>query len=152
MIFPLLLALSVFFSPKGGCEQAVIDAVKSAKTTVLVQAYTFTSQPIAAALIADKLRGVDVRVILDKNWQTQSAKVEFALIAAGVPVLIDSKHSIAHNKVVVIDNYTVVTGSFNFTWQAEHSNAENLLIVNSKALGAKYAANWQVHAAHSNPP
>jgi phosphatidylserine/phosphatidylglycerophosphate/cardiolipin synthase-like enzyme len=52
---------------------------------------------------------------------------------------------------MVIDGQTVITGSFNFTKAAEESNAENLLVIRSSDLAAKYTANWQAHAAHSDP-
>lgn len=66
-----------------------------------------------------------------------------------MPVLIGEKHKIAHNKVMIMDGEMVVMGSFNFTKSAEEGNAENLLIIHSKELAAKYAANWQAHANHS---
>ena len=65
-----------------------------------------------------------------------------------MPVQIDDKHQIAHNKIMIIDGETVITGSFNFTKSAEEHNAENLLVIRSKELAAKYAANWQAHAKH----
>jgi phosphatidylserine/phosphatidylglycerophosphate/cardiolipin synthase-like enzyme len=64
-------------------------------------------------------------------------------------VKIDSVHAIAHNKVIVIDGETVITGSFNFTKAAEENNAENLLIINDKKLAEQYIKNWQKHAQHS---
>ena len=66
-----------------------------------------------------------------------------------IPTLIDAKHAIAHNKVMVIDEETVITGSFNFSKAAEQENAENLLIIHDRALAAKYLENWKAHAAHS---
>ena len=50
---------------------------------------------------------------------------------------------------MIIDGKTVITGSFNFTKSAEENNAENLLIIHSRDLADKYAANWQAHADHS---
>jgi phosphatidylserine/phosphatidylglycerophosphate/cardiolipin synthase-like enzyme len=61
------------------------------------------------------------------------------------------KNAIAHNKIMVIDGQTVITGSFNFTKAAEENNAENLLVIRSPELAATYAANWQVHADHPDP-
>jgi len=58
-------------------------------------------------------------------------------------------YAIAHNKVMVIDGSTVITGSFNFTKAAEESNAENLLIIHGQELSKKYADNWREHAGHS---
>ncbi len=64
--------------------------------------------------------------------------------------MIDGQHAIAHSKVIVIDNEVVITGSFNFTRAAEQQNSENLLLIHDPALAARYAENWQTHAAHSS--
>ena len=62
--------IQIYFSPKGGCTEAVVDALSKAKSTVLVQAYSFTSAPIAKALTDAHRRGVKIQVILDKSNQT----------------------------------------------------------------------------------
>jgi len=144
-------AWSVAFSPYGGCTELAVDTLAAAKTEVLVQAYSFTSVPIAQALIAANNRGVKVEVILDKSQRTERYSEADFLAHAGIPVSIDAVHSIAHNKVMVIDNETVITGSFNFTRAAEEHNAENLLVLHDKELAARYKSNWQKHRAHSEP-
>jgi phosphatidylserine/phosphatidylglycerophosphate/cardiolipin synthase-like enzyme len=141
--------VNVYFSPHGGCTEAVVAEIGRAKTSVLVQAYSFTSAPIAKAIVDAHQRGVEVKVILDESQETEKYSEADFLIHAGVPTRIDAKHAIAHNKIMVIDGQTVITGSFNFTKQAETSNAENLLILRDAPLAAKYAANWQSHALHS---
>ena len=140
---------SVYFSPKGGCTEAAVSAIAGAKRSVLVQAYSFTSAPIAEALANAHKRGVNVQVILDKSNLHEEYSAADSLIQAGIPTWIDSAHAIAHNKVMVIDGETVITGSFNFTKAAEEHNAENLLIVHDAKLAARYVENWQAHAAHS---
>lgn len=140
---------TVCFTPGGDCTQVIVDQLAAAKREVLVQAYSFTSPPIAQALVSAKRRGVDVRVILDKSQRTEKYSGADFLAHGGVPVLIDAKHAIAHNKVMVIDGVKVITGSFNFTKSAQERNAENLLVLGDKALAARYAANWRAHAAHS---
>jgi phosphatidylserine/phosphatidylglycerophosphate/cardiolipin synthase-like enzyme len=70
-------------------------------------------------------------------------------VNSGIPTQIDSRHAIAHNKVMIIDGETVIPGSFNFTKAAEEKNAENLLIIRDKALARRYLDNWQEHAGHS---
>ncbi len=115
-------------------------------------AYSFTSKPIAEALIEAHDRGVDVQAVLDKSDTAGSSAPVAALLAgADIPVLIDSKHAIAHNKVMIIDGQVVLTGSFNFTNAAEHANAENLLCLRDSALATIYARNWSAHASHSDP-
>jgi phosphatidylserine/phosphatidylglycerophosphate/cardiolipin synthase-like enzyme len=143
--------IEVWFSPKGGCTEAVVKELNAAKSSVLVQAYSFTSTPIAKALLEAHKRGVKVEVVLDKSQRTEKYSEADFLVNVGIPVRIDAQHAIAHNKVMVIDGATVITGSFNFTKAAENNNAENLLVIRSPELAAKYAANWKVHADHSEP-
>ncbi len=139
----------VHFSPKGGCTDAVVRELAAARTSVFVQAYSFTSAPIARALVDAKERGVDVQVILDKSNRKAHYSAADFLIHHGVPTRIDAAHAIAHNKVMIVDGQVVVTGSFNFTTAAEEHNAENLLVVHDPRLAAEYLRNWKVHALHS---
>jgi len=155
-LLALLLAVSiqaadiqVYFSPQGGCTEAVVANLDKATNTVLVQAYSFTSAPIAKALVDAKKRGVKVQVILDKSQRTERYSSADFVQRAGIPTFIDAKHAIAHNKIMVIDGKTILTGSFNFTKAAEEKNAENLLVIQDAALAAKYTANWQAHLKHS---
>jgi phosphatidylserine/phosphatidylglycerophosphate/cardiolipin synthase-like enzyme len=142
-------AWEVYFSPRGGCTEAIIKELNRAKGTVLVQAYSFTSTPIAKAILSAHKRKVRVEVILDKSQRTQKYSSATFLFNSGIPVKIDSEHAIAHNKVMIIDGETVITGSFNFTKAAEEKNAENLLIIRDKKLADIYIRNWNEHAQHS---
>jgi phosphatidylserine/phosphatidylglycerophosphate/cardiolipin synthase-like enzyme len=158
VLLSLLLTLNtvaadvqVFFSPNGGCTEAVVENLKKATNTVLVQAYSFTSAPIAKALVDAEKRGVKVQVILDKSNRTEKYRSADFIQRTGIPTFIDAKHAIAHNKIMVIDSHTVLTGSFNFTKAAEYNNAENLLVIRGDDLAAKYTANWQAHLKHSEP-
>ena len=143
--------LQVYFSPQGGCTEAVVASLDQSTNSVLVQAYSFTSAPIAKALVNAEKRGVKVQVILDKSNRTEKYSSADFLQRAGIPTYIDAKHAIAHNKIMVIDSKTVLTGSFNFTRAAEYNNAENLLVIVDADLAARYAANWQAHLKHSEP-
>jgi phosphatidylserine/phosphatidylglycerophosphate/cardiolipin synthase-like enzyme len=140
----------VFFSPRGGAQAGLVAAIGQARESILVQAYSFTSAPVAEALKAAHDRGVEVRAILDKSQRTERYSGMTFLVHAGIPTWIDSAHAIAHNKVMVIDGHIVVTGSFNFTRAAEEKNAENLLILDSPELAALYTKNWQAHLQHSD--
>ena len=134
--------IAVYFSPHGGATDAINHWIENAKESILVQAYSFTSVPIADALIRARKRGVKVQVLLDRSQRTQKYSTVDLLISAGLPTLIDAAHAIAHNKVIIIDNEVVITGSFNFTKAAEERNVENLLIIRSKELAYQYARNW----------
>src|ERR1043166_4459889 len=143
--------IEVYFSPRGGATEAVVNALTLATNTVLVQAYSFTSAPIAEALVAARRRGVAVQVILDHSQRTEKYSEADFLSHNEIRTLIDSQHAIAHNKIMIIDGYVVLTGSFNFTKAAEEKNAENLLIVNDPVLASKYIENWHAHEQHSEP-
>jgi len=115
-----------------------------------VQAYGFTHPGIAKALAHAETRGVDVEVILDKSNRSESYSEANFVANAGIRTFIDARHPIAHNKVIVIDEREVITGSFNFTRAADEKNAENLLILNSSTLAKRYLDNWHAHQVHSD--
>lgn len=140
---------AVYFSPQGGCTEAVVAAVGQARSSLHIEAYIFTSQPILKAVIAAQNRGVKVAVIMDAGEARDKFSVLHSLLAAGVPTWIDAAYQIAHNKIMIIDGETVITGSFNFTRSAEEYNAENLLVIRDQALAARYEANFQEHLRHS---
>jgi phosphatidylserine/phosphatidylglycerophosphate/cardiolipin synthase-like enzyme len=145
--------IEVYFSPGGGCADAIVKAIESATNNIRVQAYEFTSPKIAQALITAKARGVNVRMLLDKNQQSDRSQYDAKrfLRQARINIRLDKAHAIAHNKVIIIDGTKVITGSYNFTKAAENENAENVLIISNPAIAAQYMTNWQAHASHSAP-
>ena len=142
---------SVYFSPQGGCTQAIINELDGAKKEILLQAYLFTSAPVAKALLNAHKRGVKVKVILDKSQKRVKYSSADFLAHSGIPTMIDTAHRVAHNKVVIIDGETVITGSFDFTPAAEEKNAENLLVIQDRRLLGRYIQNFWEHEVHSEP-
>jgi PLD-like domain len=144
--------VAVYFSPNGGATDAVVRELHGAQTQVLMQAYSFTSVPIAKALVQAHQRGVKILAVLDKSNETDKYSAATFLNNAGIQPLIDDKHAIAHAKVMVIDSATIITGSFNFTKAAEEKNAENLLVIKDAAeLVKAYEVNIRLHAGHAHP-
>jgi len=144
--------IKVYFSPHGGCTEAVVEAIRGAKKSLLVEAYSFTSEPIAIALIDAERRGVDVEVILDKSQEKARGSDADLISERGIPTYTDSAYRIAHDKVMIIDGSTIITGSFNFTKSAENYNAENLLVIsNDPPLADQYTVSWKTHLAKSHP-
>jgi phosphatidylserine/phosphatidylglycerophosphate/cardiolipin synthase-like enzyme len=80
----------VYFSPRGGCTDPIIRELNKAKNSILVQAYSFTSAPIAKALLDTHKRGVKVEVILDKSQRTQQYSSATFLYNSGIPTKIDA--------------------------------------------------------------
>lgn len=139
------------FSP-GNAEAVVVAAINSAKKELKVAAYSFTSKPIAKALVEAKRRGVAVSVVLDKSQEGERYTASTFLVNEGVPVRINRKYAIMHNKFMVIDSDTVETGSFNFTSSAAGKNAENVLVIRDVVTAAAYAREWAHLWAESDAP
>lgn len=140
---------AVFFSPNGGCCDALVAEIQKARKSVHVQSYAFTSAAICDALNAASLR-VKVVVILDERWNRGNDDSLADSLAGSVEVRSDYKHPISHDKVVIIDGKVVVTGSYNHT-QAAERNGENLLIIHDPELATVYERNFQKHLEHSKP-
>jgi phosphatidylserine/phosphatidylglycerophosphate/cardiolipin synthase-like enzyme len=131
------------FTPGQDCTHQITDEIGKAEHSILVQAYGFSSKDIADELIAAKNRGVKVKVILDKSQRKQKYSLLHYIVESGIPVWIDTKPAIAHNKVMIIDGKEVVTGSFNFTDAAQKRNAENVVFISDSKLAKEYIHNWE---------
>jgi phosphatidylserine/phosphatidylglycerophosphate/cardiolipin synthase-like enzyme len=149
--------VQVAFPPWDDAEALVVAAIAGAREQILVQAFSFTSAPVARALIAAKRRGVDVRMTVDRE---QTFGGEFTrvpeLAAAGIPVWLEVRYVAAHSKVMIIDSGSgtpvLITGSYNWTWSAQHRNAENLLIVRGDGdLTRAYLRNWELRRRDALP-
>jgi phosphatidylserine/phosphatidylglycerophosphate/cardiolipin synthase-like enzyme len=143
------------FPPWDDAESMIVSAIRRAKRQVLVQAYSFTSRSIASALVAAHRRGIDVRVIADREQSSLDGSRLGDLSRAGIPVFVDAAYQSAHSKVMVLDagsgGSAVITGSYNWTYAAQYRNAENVLIVRGHPeLAQAYLENWQRHAANAS--
>lgn len=142
--------IDTYFSPRGGATEAIVKEINAAKSEILVQAYSFTSKPIAKALVDARKRGVRIEAVLDKSQRREKYTSADFIAHAGISTYIDDRHAIAHNKIIIIDKSTLITGSFNFTKAAEEKNAENLLVMKgNKPLVERYIRNFQEHKGHS---
>lgn len=134
--------LQVCFTPPKGCGAVIASKIREAKDTIYIQAYGMTHPEITNALIDAKERGVIVKVLLDRSNLKQGYSKMKELQAAGIEVDIDNISGIAHNKVIVIDKHITVTGSFNFTANADNRNTENVLIIEDHNLAKSCLQNW----------
>lgn len=132
------------FSPRGGSLALVLKTIESAKQQILVAAYSFTSKPIAGALLAAHKRGVKVFVVADEKDNKKGYSAATFLANQGVPVRLNGNYAIHHHKFMVIDGQTLETGSFNYSAAAENKNAENVLVIwNTPGLAQSYGQEWQ---------
>ena len=142
----------VFTSEDGALEQAVIPAVKSAARSVRFLAFSFTDYPLAEAMIQRAQSGVDVAGVFERVGSDTDAAELKTLFCAQVPVRRDGNPSFLHHKVIVIDERIVITGSLNFSTNAEESNDENVIIIDNADIARLYMREFdRVWALASEP-
>jgi len=146
------LAVENYFSPDDGAAQAVIDHLAQARTSIEFLAFSFTSDPIAAAMLDAVQRGVTVSGVMEEAQVNSNTGSEYEnLRLGGADVRLDGNRRNMHHKVMIIDDRIVVTGSYNFTASAENRNDENLLIIEDAALADQYRREFEKIYALSAP-
>jgi len=146
--------LGPYFSPKtgagGGCEKEIIYWIGRASTSIHVLIFSFSSDPIAIALINAHNRGVQVRVVLEED-NTGGAYKDAKLRTAGISVRTDTNTRKMHNKVMIVDGEIVITGSYDYSETAEIFNNENLIVIKSTSIGSAYEAEFSKIWGQSSP-
>lgn len=132
-----------YFSPNGGLEAATVQFIQAATTTLDAAVYAFNDNPIAAALLAAVARGVAVRLLVDGHQDGSQNQQILRCSNAGIPVRCAFQYQTYHNKFLIRDSLFILTGSANFTYQANTANAENILIVEDADTAADFAGNFE---------
>jgi phosphatidylserine/phosphatidylglycerophosphate/cardiolipin synthase-like enzyme len=125
------------FSRVEQCDVLLIELINRTNKSVYVAVYSFTRDSLAAALISAKERGVEVRVVIERDRAYDRGSEYSRLKSAGVDVRLDGNPLLMHHKFMVVDEDIVVTGSYNWTTAAEEMNDENLVIIVDQ-----YVAMW----------
>jgi len=131
------------FSPGRGALRVVEDSIATARRSILIACYEFTSREIADALIQAARSGIRVAVVADERASEEPYSRVPYLARAGISVRLDGRYRIMHDKFMVIDGRDVETGSFNYTEAAVQDNAENaILLVDVPAIAAGFTRDW----------
>ena len=133
----------VYFSPNGGCQEAVIREISKAQQSIDLAMYSITSREIAQALVKAKEREIKIRVVLDRSQTKEYYSKSKYLINKGLDVKFKLGPGLMHDKFAVIDGKVLLTGSFNWTASAEKKNAENLLVITDKEIAEKFAKQFK---------
>lgn len=158
MLLLLLTALSwadpkveVQFSPNQGSRERLIQFVDSCDTHLYVAAYSLTADPIADAIIRAKDRGLDTKVLVDNTQAGSKYAQDERLLESGVALRRDLRSAAMHNKFIVCDWRHVLTGSYNFTNNAEFRNDENYVIIHFKYVAIEYGDHFLSLWAKNDP-
>ena len=131
-------SIRVYFSPNGGCEEAVISEITKATHTIDIAMYYLSSRQIAQALVKAKEKNVLVRIVLDQGQEIEASSKSGYLVRHGFEIRYHLGFGLMHNKFAIIDGQTLITGSFNWTLTAQERNEENLLIITDQGTIEKY--------------
>jgi len=141
---PAKATYEIGFSPHGASLDIILQAINSAEKSILVAAYSFTSKPISAALVAAHKRGVAVRVVADAKANSGQYSAVTYLANQHVPVRVNRNYAIFHHKFMVIDGRNLETGSFNYSAAAVNKNTENVLLLRGvPKIAGTYAREWE---------
>jgi len=154
---------AVYFSPTGGCQAAILAEIEGAKKSISVAMYTFTDGSLAEALVKRSMDGIEVRVLLDdraagssyskaRNLTGEESEVRLARHRA--VGLDDDDFSVPphfHHKFCIVDEKTVITGSYNWTWGAETRNNEDLLVLEIPDLARRYSEHFEKLWTNASP-
>jgi phosphatidylserine/phosphatidylglycerophosphate/cardiolipin synthase-like enzyme len=120
-----------YFSPDDGAAAEIVAEIAAARERIRFLAFIFTSEQIADAMIERSRAGVVVQGVIEERNTDQSNSQYDHLRVAFHDILSDGNPYIMHHKVIIIDDETVILGSYNFTHSAETYNDENVLIIHN---------------------
>jgi phosphatidylserine/phosphatidylglycerophosphate/cardiolipin synthase-like enzyme len=130
--------IQIYFSPEDKVLDHMIPVVSSAQSKIRFMAFSFTDFPLAKAMIDRAAAGVDTAGIYEKTGSETEGSEMKTFYCAKVPVRQDGNPRFLHDKVIVIDNHIVITGSFNFSSNATDNNDENVIIIDSPEIASLY--------------
>jgi len=135
--------VEVYFSPDDHVLQRILSLVTAAEESIEFLAFAFTSDPLAEALIARAADGIRVRGVIERGQVNNSGSDVGQLVLAGLDLRLDANQNKMHHKVILIDGEIVVTGSYNFSRNAEEKNDENVLILHSDEIAQQYLLEFE---------
>lgn len=121
--------ISIYFSPKNDTISPLLKEIQSAKTSIHFMAFSFTHDALGEAMRDRFEAGIDVQGVFEGRQVDDRYSEYNTMMDAGLRVVLDENRGAMHHKVLVIDGETVITGSYNFSKNAEIRNNENLLII-----------------------
>lgn len=145
--------IQIIFTPEDSAlEKVIIPVVKSATRSIRFLAFSFTDYPLADAMSQRAAEGVDVAGVFEQvGSETDAAELK-TLFCRNVPVRQDGNPGFLHDKLIVVDEHIVITGSLNYSTNAEVNNDENVIIIDNAEIARLYLQEFdRVWALASDP-
>ncbi|KAG8173672.1 hypothetical protein JTE90_016981 [Oedothorax gibbosus] len=126
------------FLPDEHCIRHIKNRIDGAQISIIVQAYRFTSKSIGEALINCVKRGVTVKILIDKDGSPQKNNYLQNLANGGIEIQVDGQYGRAHNKVIIIDEDYVITGSYNFIDEEDYCDSDTVVFITDACVNKKF--------------
>ena len=134
--------ITTYFSPGSKTIPPLLREINSAQATINFIVFSFTHDRIGEAIRDQFQNGINVGGVFDENQISKYSEYD-PMKKLGMPVTIDETKGTMHHKVIIIDEETVITGSYNFSRNAEIRNSENLLIIKgNKDIASAYIGEY----------
>ncbi|OQY46044.1 MAG: hypothetical protein B6242_08785 [Anaerolineaceae bacterium 4572_78] len=134
--------LETYFAPEDKVADRIVAELKKAKNNIRFMAFSFTEDSIGEAVIEQAKNGVDVQGIFEKRGSETKYSEFGRMKKKKLNVLQDGNRYILHHKTFIIDDEIVITGSFNFSKNANKNNDENILIIDNKKIAGMFVAEF----------
>lgn len=144
--------IRVLFAPEDDVVGAITQTLSAADTSIRFMTFSFTVDSIAQVIQSRAAAGVQVQGIFETTGSETAFSELRPLFCAGLPVRQDGNGYILHHKVFIVDDDTVITGSFNISDSATRSNDENLVVIQDAVLAAQYIAEFNRRWAEAKTP
>jgi phosphatidylserine/phosphatidylglycerophosphate/cardiolipin synthase-like enzyme len=130
--------VNAYFAPEDNVERIILRRLHRAKRSIRFMAFSFTSDRIGETVIRKHDEGLDVKGIFERNGTGSRHSEYVKMKIEGVPVKRDRNRNNMHHKVFIIDEKIVITGSYNFSRNANRNNDENILIISNREIARTY--------------
>lgn len=135
--------VETYFGPEDNTLGRLVQLIANSNESVYMLAYSLTLDELGEALIAAQERGVSVHLVLDESQAANQGSEFERLKAAQIPIRLDNEGGLMHHKVMIIDGGILVTGSYNFSANAEHNNDENSLVIHDSDLASEFTEEFR---------
>lgn len=132
------VAVRIYFGPGDDVLSGLNNELRKAQRSIRFMTFSFTEDSIGNTIMARAQAGVQVSGIFETRGSQTDASELPRMFCVGLDVYQDGNPFTLHHKVFIVDETTVITGSFNISNNATRSNDENLVIIQSPDIARLY--------------
>ena len=143
--------IETYFCPEDACAEQVKEELQKAEKSIYFMTFSFTHEGIANILLLKNLDGIEVKGVMEIKQISEHSEFD-RLLQNKVDVRKDGNKNNLHHKVFIVDEKTVITGSFNPTANGDQRNDENSIIIENEEIAKRFVEEfWKVYGEAASP-